>query len=394
MASDTTELILTLGFLLLVGLVVAGLGRRVGVPQVTLLILAGMALGPSGLGVLPEQIGDWYPVISDLALLMVGFLLGRHLEGYLLRAHGRKLLGFSLGTVIGAAAVVAVLLLAGGAPLPLALVLAGIAPASAPAAILLVVEESGGRGSYTQTMLALVAINNALALAVFDLLLSGAEALGSGGAVDPLLSGGRALGGALLVGILVGIPAALVVPRVRTGEPMQLAVLGMVLACGGLALWLEASYLLAAIVLGAVLMNAPGGDRRPFETVESIDWPFWVLFFIVTGARAHPEELLALGLVGVLYVVGRVAGLVGGAWIGGVMGSAPRLHRQWMGPAILPQAGVALGMALAAGHGLPDWGDTIMTVVVASTVLFELMGPVVTRLGLSRTGEAAPKYRT
>ncbi|MFB6259113.1 MAG: cation:proton antiporter, partial [Thiohalorhabdaceae bacterium] len=289
MAHGTPDLILTLGVLLLLGLAIAALGRRLRIPQVTLLILAGMAVGPSGLDLLAERTGQWYPVISDLA----------HLAAPVLRAHARKLVWFSLAVVTGAVTSVTVLLLAGGAPLSLALVLAGIAPATAPAAILTVVEESGGHGSYTETMLGLVAINNAVALMVFDLLLAGAETLaGMGGALGPLWAGGRALGGALLVGLLAGIPAAFLVPRVRTGEPMQLGVLGTLLACGGLALWLDASYLLAAIVLGALLINAPGGDRRPFETMENLDWPFLVLFFVLTGASAHPEELLTIGSVG------------------------------------------------------------------------------------------------
>lgn len=388
MEHGAPELILTLGALLLVGLAIAGLGRRLGVPQVTLLILAGMAIGPSGFGLLPERSGQWYPVISDLALLIVGFLLGRHLSAALLWRHGRKLAWFSLSAVTGAVVLVGALLVAAGTPLPLALILAGIAPASAPAAILIVVEEFGGRGSYTETMLGVVAINNALALIAFDLLLAATETMeGVGGPLGPLLSGGRALGGALVVGLLVGVPAAFLMPRIRTGEPMQLGVLGMVLACGGLALWLEASYLLAAIILGAVLTNAPRTDRRPFETVEHLDWPFLVLFFILTGASAHPGELLTMGWVGALYVAGRMLGLAAGAWIGGWMGRAPLLQRRWMGPAIMPQAGLALGMALVAGSALPQWREPIMAVVVASTVLFELVGPVLTRLALSRVGE-------
>jgi Kef-type K+ transport system membrane component KefB len=394
MEHGTPGLILTLGALLLLGLAIAGLGRRLGIPQVTLLILAGMAIGPSGVGLLPARSGQWYPVVSDLALLIVGFLLGRHLAAPVLRAQGRKLVWFSLLAVTGAVVTVATLLAAGGAPPPLVLVLAGIAPASAPAAILIVVEETRGRGTYTETMLCLVAINNALALIAFDLLLAGAEVVeGAGGALGPLLSGGQALGGALAVGLAVGVPAAYLVPRIRTGEPMQLGVLGLVLACGGLALWLEASYLLAAIALGAVLTNAPSTDQRPFETVEHLDWPFLVLFFILTGASAHPGELLTMGWVGALYVTGRVLGLIAGAWLGGWAGGAPHLHRRWMGPAILPQAGLALGMALAAGEALPQWREPIMAVVVASTVLFELVGPVLTRLGLSRAGEIPSRGR-
>ncbi|HKJ70345.1 MAG TPA: cation:proton antiporter, partial [Gammaproteobacteria bacterium] len=244
------------------------------------------------------------------------------------------------------------------------------------------------RGTYTETMLAVVAINNALALIAFDLLLAGAETLVVGKAmIGPLLEGGRGLVGAVLVGAVTGLPAGRLLARVRAGESMQLAVLGLILTCGGLALWVGASYLLAAIALGAVLVNTGRGDPRPFDTVQALDWPILALFFILTGAGSHPETLMAIGWLGAIYVAARALGLVTGAWVGGVLGRAPQVQRRWLGPAIMPQAGVALGMALVASDGLTDWGDTILAVVVGSTILFELFGPVLTRVGLSRAGD-------
>jgi len=186
---------------------------------------------------------------------------------------------------------------------------------------------------------------------------------------------------------VTGLPAGRLLARVRAGESMQLAVLGLILTCGGLALWVGASYLLAAIALGAVLVNTGRGDPRPFDTVQALDWPILALFFILTGAGSHPETLMAIGWLGAIYVAARALGLVTGAWVGGVLGRAPQVQRRWLGPAIMPQAGVALGMALVASDGLTDWGDTILAVVVGSTILFELFGPVLTRVGLSRAGD-------
>ncbi len=388
MEDGSAGLVLTLSVLLLVGLGTEVVGWRLRVPRVTLLILAGMIAGAPGLDVLPVETGAWYPVVSKVALVMVGFLLGRNLALPLLRARGTRLIWFSACAVLGAALLVGGLLVAAGAPLPLALVLAGVAPASAPAAIMNVVEEAGARGSYTRTMLSVVAVNNVVGLVVFDILLAGAEMIANARApAGPLLSGAQSVGGALLAGALLALPTTLIVRHVRSGEPMQVAALGLILACGALALWLGASYLLAAITMGAVLVNVLKSDSRPFDTVEAIDWPVMVLFFVLTGASAHPEKIATIGTFGALYVVGRVLGLLGGAWLGGALGRAPDAHRRWLGPAIQPQAGVALGMALTAGAALPQWEDTIMAVVVGSTVLFELVGPVFTRLALVRTGE-------
>jgi len=389
-------LIFSLGTLLLAALAMEGLGRRVRIPQVTLLILVGMVVGEPGLDLLPPAAAEtWYPVISDLALLIVGFLLGRHLALPVLRRYGRRLLWFSLCAVLGAVGMVALVLVLVDTPLPLALVLAGIAPATAPAAVLNVVEETDARGAYTEIMLGVVAINNALALIAFDLLLAASDTLVEDQApMASLISGGQALLGAVAIGLGVGLPAGRLMPRVRSGESMELATLGLVLACGGLALWADASYLLAAIALGAALVNSGPRDPRPFETVQQIDWPFLALFFVFTGASSHPEILLSIGLTGILYILSRIAGLTLGTWVGGWLGRAPSSQRRWLGPAILPQAGLALGMAMIAGDHLPEWGDTLMAVVVGSTVLFELVGPILTRVSLSRAGDIPPRSPT
>ncbi len=390
MHQGTPSLLITLGALLLAGMVMDVVARRLGVPRVTLLILAGMAAGPSGLDLLPADADAWYPTVSSMALLMVGFLLGRKLALPVLRAHGREVLWFSVWEVLGAAALVVVALVVAGVPLPLALVLGGVAPASAPAAIHNVVDEAGGRGPYTETLLGVVAVDDAWGLIVFSVLLAAAEALlGSGSVVEPLLFGGAELGGALLLGVALGVPAAYVTRWIRSGEPMQAEALGLVLVCGGLALWAGVSYLLAAMVLGTVLANLLHHDSRPFHAIENVEWPIMVVFFILAGAEAHLGELKAVGWLGGVYVVARAAGLMAGAWAGGSLARAPRAHRLWMGPGIMPQAGVALGMALVAGSHLPQWKDTIMAVVVGSTVLFELAGPVLTRTALKRVGEAA-----
>ena len=113
-----------------------------------------------------------------------------------------------------------------------------------------------------------------------------------------------------------------------------------------------------------------------------------VIFFVLAGAEADLGRIAGLGLVGGVYVVLRAAGLVAGAWLGGTLAGAPMRHRVWMGPAILPQAGVALGMALVAGDRLPDLKQDIIAVVIGSTVLFEILGPVLTRVALVRTGDA------
>jgi len=387
-------IITTLGALLLLGLVGDLLSRKLPLPRVTLLVLFGVAIGAPGFGLLPAQAQDWYPFISDLALLMVGFLLGGKLSRETLREVGTGVLTISAFEVLGASLSVLVGLLLCGVPVEVALLLAGIAPASAPAAVTNVAQELRAKGRFTDTLLGIVAIDDAWGLIVFSVLLATAQALtgdGEAGGWQALAHGVRELGGAVLVGAIVGVPAAYLTGRLRPGEPTQAEALGVVLLAGGLALWLEASFLLAAMIVGAIIVNLASHHERPFREIEHIEWPFMVLFFILAGASLHVERLAEIGWIGAVYIALRAVGLIVGASVGGILGGAGKRIQRWMGLAIMPQAGVALGMALVAGNAFPELRDSILPLVIGSTVVFELAGPALTRLAILRAGEANPE---
>ena len=387
--NDLALIITTLGALLLLGLVGDLLSRALPLPRVTLLVLTGIVIGPPGLALLPGEATDWYPLISDLALLMVGFLLGGKLSRETLADVGPQVLTISAFEVVGVSLAVFTGLVLTGVQLEVALLLAGIAPASAPAAVISVTEQLGARGRYTDTLLGIVALDDAWGLVVFSLLLATAQALGGGGgAVDALVHGGRELGVSLLIGLAVGVPAAFLTGRLRPGEPTQAEALGVVLLAGGVALWLEASFLLTAMVVGVVVVNLAAHHERPFREIAHVEWPFMVLFFILAGASLEVGALQAIGWIGLVYIALRAGGLVVGAYLGGVVGGAEPRIRRWMGLAIMPQAGVALGMALVAGNAFPELRDTILPLVIGSTVVFELAGPAFTRLAIIRAGEA------
>ena len=383
--------IAVLGALLLLGMLGDLAARVLPLPRVTLLVLFGVAIGGAGFDLLPDRADAWYPLIADAALLMVGFLLGGKLSRTTLREVGKPVLAISLCEVLGAVLTVALGLTLIGVDPVVALLLAGIAPASAPAAIQNVVEELGAKGRTTDTLLGVVAIDDAWGLIVFSLLLAAAQAFGTGApgsALDALAFGARDLGGAVAIGVLIGVPAAFLTGRLRPGEPTQAEALGVVFLAGGLAIWAEVSYLLTAMLVGAVIVNLASHHDRPFSEIEHVEWPFMVLFFVLAGASLDLTYLDEIGLIGLAYILLRTVGLVAGAFLGGSLVRAPAETRRWLGPAILPQAGVALGMALVAGNAFPQLKDTVLPLVVGSTIVFELGGPVLTRLALSRAGEA------
>ena len=384
---DLHLLLLTLGGLLLVGLLTDEVGRRTRLPRVTLLIIFGVAAGPSGFDWLPKALQSWYEFLASAALTMVAFLLGGKLSLAMLRSNGKAIFSVSLSVVILTALLVGIGLIAIGTPVVLALLLAGIATATAPAATQDVVRQARASGPFTDTLLGVVAVDDAWGLVVFSVLLVIAKSIAGDGASAIVWHGLMELGGSLAIGAAVGLPAAYLTGRLRPGEPIQTEALGLVFLCAGLAIWLGVSFLLAGMVAGAIVVNLAKHHNRPFHEIEHIEWPFMIFFFVLAGASLHLESLYGIGLIGAVYIVLRtVARLVGG-WLGGMAADIPPLHRRWIGVALVPQAGVALGMALVAVNHLPELGETVLAVTIGSTVAFELVGPILTQLALRKTRE-------
>lgn len=379
---------LTLGALFLTGLAADQIGRRTQLPRVTLLLACGLAVGRAGFDLLPSGIEGLYEFLSVTALTMVAFLLGSSLTRGKLVADGRAILCVSLGIVLVTLVIVSLGLIALGVPVALALVLASIATATAPAATQDVIRQSGRRDTFVATLSGIVAIDDAWGLIVFSVIVS---FVGAG--IGPLGGGllGQAaweIGGALLLGVLLGLPASYLTGRLQRGEPQQAEALGIVFLCAGLSLWLEVSYLIAAMTMGVVVVNMARHHSRAFHEIEHIQWPFMILFFILAGASLELAHLTGLGLMGLAYIGLRIAARIAGGWLGGTLAGLPAVQRNWIGIALMPQAGVAIGMALVAVQHVPEHAATILTLTVATTVVFELIGPLGTQMALRRVPKA------
>jgi len=384
MHPSEAPILLILGLLFLLGLAADLIGRHTFVPRVTLLILAGLAVGPVGFDLLPEAlVREWFPPMTTLALSLVGFLLGEKLSINELRAHGRVVLGITLAETTLALVAVAFALLAIGLHPVAALLLAGIAAASAPTATYDVVRESGIQGEFTDTLLAVVALDDAVSLLLFSLMMAAASAVDGNHSVMFSLAGGvREIGGSLLLGVALGVPMAYLSGRIRPGEPTLAEAIGFVLLCGGLATWLDLSPVLCAMVMGAVVASLARHHDRPFHAIEGIEWPFLILFFILAGASTHAGALLMVGGITLVYMISRCAGTFAGAWIGAILTHAGPAMQKWIGWCLFPQAGVALGMALLATQRFPEFEAFLLPVVLASTVVYEITAPAITRRAL------------
>ena len=392
--SNLAQILITFGGLFLIGLLADLVGRHTPLPRVTLLLLSGFAIGPSLFDLLPAFTDQWFPVLTKIALAMIGFLLGQNLTRKRLSELGRPVLAMSLGEVIMTALLVFTVLRLFGVSMEIALLLAGVAPATAPAATVDVVHEYGAKGEFTDTLLGIVTIDDAWGLLIFSLLLATVQSFSDvGGAWQIIQTGAWEVGGAILLGIVLGLPMAYLTGRILPGEPSQAEALGVVLLSAGIAEWLNVSYILSAMVLGATVANLAKHHNRPFNAIEGIEWPFLILFFLLAGASLHIEALAQAGALTAGYIALRIAGRLIGTRLGGWLSGTDTTIRQWIGLALLPQAGVAIGMALIASHHFPEIKGVILPVVLGATVIFEIVGPIATRWTLVHVGDITNNHK-
>ncbi|XKE46237.1 cation:proton antiporter [Halomonas organivorans] len=380
---DSGVLIL-LGVLLSSSIFADAVASRTRLPRISLLVLVGV-----GVAIVQQlwlERPDARPLnglgepLIQVALVMVAFLLGGELTRKRLRRTGPLILILSLSVVGVGALAVGAGLLALGFPLALAVSLAAISVATDPAVVQQTVHACGDTRLRARLLLGIVAIDDAWGILVFGLAMAALGWALSGDGRLALLEAGWELGGAVLLGTAIGLPAAWLTGRLAPGEPTQVEAIALILLLAGLSTWLGVSSLLAAMVTGILITNLSRHHTRSFNEIEHIEWPFLVFFFVLSGASidlARLDEALGLTLA---YILLRLLGRV----LGGLLGVRLARERQAklprdIGLALTPQAGVAMGMALLAAEHFPAHGAALLSAVVASTLVFETFGPMLVR---------------
>lgn len=361
------------------------IGKRTFLPRITILLILGILIGQEVFDLIPASLSTQFELVSNITLIMVGFLLGGQLSKSLILRSAKSILWISLAAAIGAVFVVASGLIWLGVPKEIALLLACISAATAPEVTVDLVLESGKESSFSKELLAIVALDDVWGLVIFSIGLSVvAFFVQSNGTESRILEAIWDILGAVLLGTLLGYPAAQLSGRLRPGRPMFAEALGLVLFCGGLALWLDVSFIVASMVMGAVVKNFAEHHEYGFHEIEDIEWPFMIVFFILAGASLQFGAVQLVLFSGGFYIVLRAAGKIIGAYLGGLISDSNKITKNWMGIALLPQAGVAICMALVATNQFPQYRNNILPIVIFSTIFFEIIGPVFTRLALSK----------
>lgn len=384
------NMLLSMAAAIALGLLLTRIAKKINLPNVTAYLVAGLAVGPYCLNLFDQDALAGVAQITSVALGFIAFSIGGEFKWESLKRVGTKAVIITLFQALAALALVDIVLLVFGFDVPLSITLGAIATATAPAATLMVVRQYRAQGTMTNTLLSVVAMDDAVGLAAFSISLAIAQSLTSGAAptlynmlVSPLLE----IMLSLVVGGLLGALLSFLMRFFRSRANRLSLMLAAVLAGVALADGYGLSSLLTCMAIGAAMVNLRDDSEMLVETIDRWTPPLFTLFFVISGAELDLHVLSTVGILGLLYILARSLGKYFGARVGAsVVKSEPKI-RKYLGLTLLPQAGVAIGMAQVVITKLPEYGAEIRAVVLCATLVYELIGPVITRIALERSGE-------
>jgi len=386
--------------LLLVGLLLGLLAQKIGLPEITGYIVAGLLVGPSVFNWITEPMADDLQLLTELALAVIAFTIGGALRGKTLRRLGKAITGITGTSVLTLMAGITLVLGLAGMAVPVALILGIVACATSPGTTVAVVQALDAHGPFVDHLFGVVAIQNAAAITLFGVAASFAPAL-----LDPatvavdhtavLLSSLGEIAIAVLFGACAGYVLRLGIGKHRREKSLRLSLVITLLITTGGALAFGLSPLLVNTVAGAVVVNAIPGAQKVFNSLRALTPPLYAVFFVLAGAKFDATTVFANGLfgLGTLYLVVRFVCLNVGPRTGAALVGAPPPVRRYLGPCLLPQAGVALGLTLLLQAGpafaaLPPPArsavDTAVGIVLLAVFIQEILGPPVTQFAVRR----------
>ena len=399
---QATQLVLLLGLILFVGALGGWLFQKLKIPQVVGYIVMGIIIGSSGFHILEPNVIAALDPISTVALSLIGFLIGGELKLNVIKKYGKQFISILLfeaitpAIVVGGVVTLVVWLFTKDIThaVSLGLILGAICSATAPAATTDVLAEYRTRGPLTTTVYGIVAMDDAVALILYTIAstivtpLIGGTALGF---LPQLLNIFRDIFGSLLIGAAFGFLLSLITRHLLNKEGRILTfALGCLFLSTGVCEAFNFDNILAAMSLGFVMVNfAPAKTKGVFPLVDKYTPPIYVLFFVLVGAKLNIWIITPfLGLIAILYVLGRTFGKSIGSSFGAWLTKAPKTVQKYLPYCLLSQAGVAIGLSIAAGNDFADSiGPQILLIITATTFIVQLVGPVFVKIGVTKAGE-------
>ncbi len=383
--SGTASIILSLALMLLAGFLMTRLTKLLRLPNVTAYIFSGILIGPYVLNLVPYQIFSGMEFITDMALAIIAFGVGRYLKFAKLKKLGGKVIVITLFEALTTALITTLtMLFLFRLPLDFALLLGAISASTAPASTIMTIRQYKAKGDFVDLILQIMALDNAVALLAFSVCTAFMK--------EPAVSGGFRLSvlllplalnlAAVVCGILLGLILNRLIHQRRTQDNRLMLGISLLLVMTGLCDALSVSPFLSCMALGITYINA-GGRESLFTQIDGFSPPILTLFFVLSGMRLNLDLWAGAGVIGTGYFFVRILGKYLGARCGSAVCKMPGSVKKYLGLALIPQAGVSIGLAMTAQRMLPAESSALISVIIlSSAVLFEIIGPGCAKLSL------------
>jgi Kef-type K+ transport system membrane component KefB len=362
------------------------------VPAVAGYIIGGLLLGVSGVNIITGDAINQMSFISDFALCIIAFNIGSELELSVIKQLGKSIFIIAFFEAFGAFFMVTAASLLITKDVAISLILGAVSAATAPAATVMVLREQNARGPLTSTLLGVVAVDDAICLVIYAMAASIAKVFVN----NEVLSLNKVLVlplteivFSLVVGALVGLLLTALIQYSKRDNELLPFIIGALLLLDGLASTFSLSPLLSAMAMGIMVANTSPQKHKAFGILESFSPPIVAAFFILAGARLNFSYIPQIGILGVAYLLFRILGKVTGASIGASVSNAPQTVKKYIGLGLLSQVGVAVGLAITVNREFPntDIGTIVVTILLATTIVTEIVGPISTKFAVHKSGE-------
>ena len=383
--------------ILILGFIFSRLVKYIKLPRVSGYIITGIIFGPSIIKLFSEQALHQFDFFPKFALGIIALVIGAQLSFKLIKRLGFRLILLTLFESFGAFFLVTFLLSLFKMPLAAVLPLAAIAAATAPAATVAVIRECRAQGPLTETTLAVVALDDAIAIILFGLILTldpNHLTLFGKSTWQALSSSLLEIFVALLLGLAIGVISQLLFKFARERADNLTIIIGVVLLTTGLASFFNTSPLLSNMFLGLVLINLSQKNEHLIVDLEKFTPPIYCFFFVLAGANLNLAVFAQVGPIlifwGIIFVLARLIGKTAGAYIAGTLSKAPDNIKKYLGLTLVPEAGVAIGLSLLIGTSSAyfEFRSVILNVTLMAVAINELIGPICTKYALFKAGEA------
>ena len=391
--SIVAQIIVSIAIMLFFGFLLTRLTKLLKLPNVTAYIIAGIIIGPYCINLIPNYIISGMDFLSDIALAFIAFSTGEFFKFSVLKKNGLKVIIITIfeslmATILVFITCFVILHL----NLSFSIILGALAAATAPASTMMTIRQTKAKGDFVDTLLQVVALDDVVGLIAYSVAISIALSFNSNSLniidiIKPIFLNI----GSLIIGGLFGLIMKLLIPQKRSKDNKLIISISLIFAFCGLCAIFDVSPLLGCMAMGTIYINSTN-DEKLFKQLNYFSPPILLLFFVRSGVNFKLDSLFngsslvgstPLIIIGIIYFFIRILGKYSGAYLGCLITKKDKNVRNYLGMALIPQAGVAIGLATLGARALGgEAGIALETIILASSVLYELIGPVLAKLSL------------